>query len=137
MGLWRGGWTKVACPDRGPASGGREEENGREDGELLAQRVRNRPGERARVVNLLTGFKALYRYLQRMRPHPAKAGRADHPTRNPSAQEHWTGSQEHRIVTQLKIDGEALPELILWRPELEEGGGMRWLRRLEPQHRKN
>jgi len=42
-----------------------------------------------------------------------------------------------RIVTQLKIDGEALPELILWRPELEEGGGMRWLRRLEPQHRKN
>jgi len=60
MGLWRGGgWTKVACPDRGPASGGREEENGREDGELLAQRVRNRPGERARVVNLLTGFKAL------------------------------------------------------------------------------
>jgi len=47
------------------------------------------------------------------------------------------GGRPYRIVTQLKIDGEALPELILWRPELEEGGGMRWLRRLEPQHRKN
>jgi hypothetical protein len=106
MGLWRGGGGL-----------GREEENGREDGELLAQRVRNRPGERARVVNLLTGFKALYRYLQRMRPHPAKAGRADHPTRNPSAQEHWTGSQEHRGA-QARIAAD-----VLLRRQWRAGGG--------------